>query len=124
MPKKMLPLSDWPPALAAQIAEAQTGSAKAHFVWDDLPSLLMSGMEFLAREQVLSGTDKKAVLIATLELLCPSDDIDELIPPFVDMMWALYKVARPVMVQGSDAPPMAFAARSTPRKWRCPCLIL
>lgn len=124
MPKK-IPLADWPEALASKIAEVQTGNGKAVFTWDDAPLLLMNGMEFLARESEMRGGDKKAILVSALTMLCPDDDCDELIPPFVDMIWSLYKLARPILANGSDAPPLKFVTKNTGRRhWQCQCVML
>lgn len=59
--------------------------------WTHVPAVLLQSVRLLSQYRNIENTDKKRICIRALQILCPDDNIDELIPPFVDMVWGLVK---------------------------------
>ena len=79
------------------------------FAWEDMPTLLLHGVTHLSQFQKYSGPLKKQILIEALVSLCPSDAVDILIPPFIDMIYSLDK---------------ARLVAKTGRGYGCKCILL
>ena len=76
--------------IARLIAEFKKSKGDV-FEWKDIPSLVLVGVKFLALNPHHTGLEKKQILTDALVELCPDDDIDQLIPPFIDLVWTLVK---------------------------------
>jgi hypothetical protein len=76
-------------SLLRQLSQLPTGPIS----WNHVPPLLVSCIRLLAHYRNVINEDKKRICIRTLQILCPDDKIDELIPPFVDMVWGLVKAS-------------------------------
>jgi len=59
--------------------------------WTHVPSVLLQSVRLLSQYRNIENADKKRICVCVLQILCPDDNIDELIPPFVDMVWGLVK---------------------------------
>jgi hypothetical protein len=83
--------------LATQILVRELRSAyttDADFQWDNVGTVLLHAIRLMADVSVLSGPQKKEAVIAALVEVCPNDDVDKLVPPFVDLVWFLVKANR------------------------------
>lgn len=62
------------------------------FDWEHVPALVVHGVKHLAELSDFTGPEKKEIIIAALIELCPDDEIDVLIEPVIDVVWALLKM--------------------------------
>lgn len=79
-------------ALVLHIKEMYTDGA---ITLADVPDILIEGMRFLSSYKAISGKNKRTALIIVLMEVCPFDQIDEIIPPFIDAIWPVLKKTLP-----------------------------
>lgn len=74
----------------AKKLETKYGSRK--FRWNALPELILDTISDLVEISHVDGNVKREIVIQVLVDLCPDDNIDKMIPPFVDLVWKMFKL--------------------------------
>jgi len=113
--QELLPL----PPLSQHYSDEFFGGELGDATLKDVPRLVLKGVAYLdedAEARSLTGTQKKAALVACLQSLCPSEVLDELLPPLIDLVVQLAHAAAAL-----EAGPEADTQQQKswwPRCWR------